>query len=152
VRPLDELLVAPLSGAPCVLHRSHARVVANEGHVEHDEAVEAASRFAIDTPTGRVIVEEAPALAIGASPVIPRDEQRELALLARLGIPLHVHRYAGFDEIALRPGTTIVIRGMVKIELDPSSTAERGYRDNVPTVIRLVGGPDAPLTIRDAWS
>jgi hypothetical protein len=67
------------------------------------------------------------------------------------GVPQARHRDAGFDEIVIAPGVTVVIRGFVRVDRDHGAGGERGYRDDAPTVARLVGTPTKPLTIRKTW-
>ena len=92
-----------------------------------------------------------PELDVVPSLVVPRDEKRELLFLASRGIPEARHRDAGFDEIVIAPGSTVVIRGMIEVSLDHQASGERGYRDDAPAVNKLVGTPTVPLTIRKTW-
>ena len=85
------------------------------------------------------------------SALVPRAEAREIAFLARAGFGADFHRHAGFDEIVVEPGATIVVRGMIRIDRDIASTAERGYRDDAPTLVRLVATPQTPVTISQIW-
>jgi hypothetical protein len=150
VRAIEEPLVAPLSGTPCVIHRSRIHLVdvpaASGGNI-----VTETSRFVLETSSGRVHIDDVPELGVVPTPIVPRSEPREKAFMKQIGVAADHHARAGFDEIVVAPGATIVMRGMIQIEQVPGSTDERGYRDDAPTITRLVSAPSAPLTIRKVW-
>ena len=58
---------------------------------------------------------------------------------------------AMFDEIVVEPGANIAIRGILSVERDPTASSERGYRDDAPTIVHLVGSPSTSLTILRIW-
>lgn len=149
VRAMEPYLTAPLSGTQCVMHRSRMYLLGSPN--AKDNAVTESARFVVETPNGDVIVDSTPELDLVPSPVVPRLEKRELSFMMSRNIPEARHRDAGFDEIVIAPGATVVIRGMIRVERDHGAGGERGYRDDAPTVTRLVGTPDKPLTIKKTW-
>jgi len=57
---------------------------------------------------------------------------------------------ANFDEVVIKPGVKITLRGVVRFERQPEAT-ERGYRDDAPAKRRLVSLPQQPVTVLRIW-
>lgn len=155
VHALDEPLVAPLSGTPCVLHRSTVRVFGKGrspagprpvvGETTRCEMV----RFELATRDGRVIVDGTEAdVTIRPRPIIPRKLEREQAFLHTIGYDGHAGD-AGFDEVVIEPGMLVAVHGVVRVEITPAATGDVGFRD-APKQVRLVGDEQHPLTIGPA--
>jgi hypothetical protein len=106
-----------------------------------------AAPFRLRTPHGDLHVDTTAAeLALVPSTLISRMEDREVAFLRRHGFDAVRRATTGFDEILIVPGATITVRGLVRIEVDPASSAERGYRDELPQLARLES-----IRVLDAW-
>ncbi len=140
---------AALSGKRCVMHRSRARVLVNERLLSQLREVEIRP-FVVDTRHGpvRVDVQEL-ALEVPPDSVVDHATPRQLEFRARHAIPRSAS--VAFDEIVIEPGSKVSLRGVVTLERDPDATAERGYRDDAPTTIRLVGDASQPLTLLRIW-
>jgi len=130
VRQRGELLVAPLSGKECVLYDSYGHVKELRGN----------SRYADS-------VAELREQKLPPTPVVPRRIEREKAFLEAHGQPFKLVVASGFDEARVAPGDRVSVQGMAIIELDPTASDERGYRENAPRKIRLVAHDAHPLTI-----
>jgi hypothetical protein len=160
----EPLLVAPLSGRPCVAFRAVARsytmrepgsavlvglamgaamkrVRVLDREVESVEMVP----FVLATKTGDVIVDGTTCeLLVAAEPIIPRKLEREKKFLAAMQLETAV-RDAGFDESRVEVGAKIKVHGVSRSEL-AAHGGETGFRE-APTRIRLTGDDAHPLTI-----
>jgi len=146
VQPLDDILVAPLSGRPCVAYRSR---VWGATRILPEAAAETMQLrpFAIDRgPAEPVIVDgdravfSLPYVALTAD-----DRERELSFLARHGMQ---RQRARFSEVALEVGARITIAGtLVLSPVDEPPVDELGFRDLPPPVLQLGGSRDRPLVI-----
>lgn len=140
----DTLLEAPLSGRRVVYHRSVARMRL------HDLTAVAAEMvpFELETAEGIVRIEGAAAdVILPPLPVIPRDLERVRRFLAAHDVSAEHAATAGIDEIAIEPGARITVQGLARVEVDPASLGERGYREDAPTRVTLEPHPAHPLTI-----
>ena len=153
VRAVGDGVVAPLTGRACVVYRARARVFSNAAvPASLGEPHEAASApFVIATPRGDIVVEATPALDGAREAIVERSRDREVAFLARHGFARDLHTGTTFDEVAIRPGATVKIRGVVQLERDPGAAGERGFRDDAPMVARLVPVAGNPLVILAIW-
>ena len=150
VRPLAPMLEAPLSGHACVLHRSRARVVDARGVVLGEPTESAAVPFVLDTPRGSITIDERqPAITCAADRIADVDAARVRAFRAR-NLP-DSNASAMFDEVVIKPGATISVRGVVTLERELDSATERGYRDDVPVRTCLISAAQQPLQILDVW-
>lgn len=152
VRAVGELLEAPISGKSCVLYEAVARVYEAGPRNTQVLAAQIAEQklvaFDLETAQGMVRVEgETADVELPHNPVIPRKIERERTFLREHGRSGDDIRGAGFDELALEPGTKIRVQGMAIIEVDPGAAGERGFRDESPRRIRLVAHEGHPLTI-----
>lgn len=164
VRARDKTLVAPLSGKACVAHKtrvtwmdepgsSEGRGVFGEVPARTGGAVGGVGgvSFDLELRDGTRVQIDGGVITLDVTPYrLPPNPERERALLVEHG-NVDKHDRAGFDEIAVEPGMKIAIRGMVRIEQDPNATAERGYRDDAPTRIRLDRNGDKPITVVRVW-
>jgi hypothetical protein len=153
VRAAGPLLESPLGGKPCVLYQSNGRVYEASTRRNHRTLIaevvdQKLVAFDLETPEGTVRVEgEQADLELPPRPCIPRRIEREREFLLAHGQSAELIRFAGFDEIALEPGTRVRVQGMAIVELDPSAPTERGFRDDAPRRIRVVAHAEHPLTI-----
>jgi hypothetical protein len=148
VRAVDKTLEAPLSGKKCVLFRTHARVYSRASVprlISEPFELETVP-FVIDTPRGVVRV-DAPEVQIAVTPerAVGVAEERVMAFLERH----RVQKREGveLDEMAVEPGQTVTVKGVLRACRDETSTAERGYRDELPTAYELVEG----VTLLRVW-
>ena len=153
VRPVDQPIAAPLTGRSCVMYRARARVFTRDAvPTALGEPVEIGCvPFVITTNHGEVVVDASPALDAATSAIVERSREREVAFLARHGFAGDRHAGTVFDELVIEPGATIKIRGVVLLERDAHATDERGYRDDAPTVVKLVAVEGTPLALLDTW-
>ncbi|HEX5061415.1 MAG TPA: hypothetical protein VFV99_18735 [Kofleriaceae bacterium] len=153
VRQRGELLVAPLSGKECVLFESLGHVKELRSGSRYADTVAELRQhqmvpFELDTGDEIVVVDGTAAdLELPPTPVVPRRIEREKAFLEAGGQPFKLVISSGFDETRVAPGDRIAVQGMAIIELDPTATDERGYRESAPRKIRLVAHDAHPLTI-----
>lgn len=150
VRPLGEL-IAPLSGAVCVLHESHATILpergAGIGRVDEMIVERKLVPFELETTDGIVRI-EGPDFELATFqpvPLIPRKLDREIDFLIAHGRDQSVARHSGFAEVHVEPGAKISVNGMAIVDTTATSE-ERGFRDAART-IRIVAHADHPLTI-----
>lgn len=149
VQPTNAAVEAALSGRRCVLDRSRARVLVHDRLISEPREVQIRP-FVVATRYGQVRIDVSElALEVPPNTVVDLATERQLAFRSRHDIPKTAA--LAFDEILIEPGSKVTIRGIVSLERDPDSTAERGYRDDAPTTIRLVGDASRPLTLLKIW-
>ena len=131
------------------MHRSRARVLVHERLISEPREVEIAP-FVVVTRHGQIRV-DVRELALDVPPdrVVGPATARQLAFRARHAIPERA--VAAYDEIVIEPGAKVTLRGIVAIERDLDATGERGYRDDAPTTIHLVGLPAKPVALLKLW-
>ncbi|HEY1552660.1 MAG TPA: hypothetical protein VGG28_32750 [Kofleriaceae bacterium] len=147
VVPIGDVLVAPVSGKPCVVFTAQARIFVGFGrngrlvgkHVEVKaipfELVATSARVVVDPTEHRLLVP--------LSPSIPRSIERELAWVDSVRPP---YGDPSCEEACIEPGARIVVRGIAQRELDETATAETGFREP-PTRFRIIGDPRRPVLI-----
>jgi hypothetical protein len=143
VRPAASTIEASLSGKPCVVHRSRARVFSKTNELLGEPADRDAVPFIVETKQGLVHVDPNNIeLEVVPSTVVDEATPRQKAFRSRHAVAAETS--AQFDEIIVEPGAKISLRGRISVERDAASTAERGYRDDAPTKVRLV----SPVVLR----
>jgi hypothetical protein len=146
VRALGEPLIAPLSGTPCVFHRSTMRVLLSRGWPGEAQTLTRHEMipFTLVTADGDVLVNGDHAeVTFRAKPIIPRKLERELAFLREADVEADP-RQLGADEIVITAGMTVEVHGMARIEI--ARDAETAYRD-VQHKVELVAHDNHPITI-----
>lgn len=140
VRPVGVALVAPLSLSSCVAHRSRARVFDRQANLLGEPVEAEHARFVIETSQGPVLVDsdrfelEAVADRVPGTGVAPGEQ----AFLAKHGFVLGPTSTVAFDETLIRPGDLVTVHGLAVVEHDVADVGERGYRDDLPTRLRVV--------------
>lgn len=146
VQALDDMLVAPLSGRPCVAYRSR---VWGATQIRPEAAGETMQLrpFVIDRGTAESVIVDGDH-ALFSLPYVtlgPEDRDRQLSFLARHAMQ---RQRARFSEVALEVGMTITIAGtLVLSPVDEPPLDELGFRDLPPPVLQLGGSRDRPLVI-----
>ncbi|MDX2092312.1 MAG: hypothetical protein SFX73_30895 [Kofleriaceae bacterium] len=147
----DELVEAPLSGRKGIVVYAHAELPEVDPRGGGTENVTLTTRamvpFALETSSGDVLVDGTEADVVFAPQRVPnRSKERERAFVVAHGRRAEVAAVATFRELVLVPGLRVAVHGMAIVEAD-DTTAERGYRDGVPTRTRLVAHPDYRISI-----
>lgn len=151
VRPLDETLVAPLSGRACVAYRSWFRE-SWIGLIFSPSETAQIRPFVLDLGGEEIRVDGDRAL-FGLAPLArsPRDRDRERSFFAQHALPYApssaVPTSGLFSELALELGARVVVGGtLVLVPRDePPSEGELGFRDPPPPSRRIVGNRERPL-------
>ena len=146
VQALDDMLVAPLSGRPCVAYRSR---VWGATQIRPEAAGETMQLrpFVIDRGAAESVIVDSEH-ALFSLPYVTlglEDRDRQLSFLARHGMQ---RQRARFSEVALEVGMTITIAGtLVLSPVDEPPLDELGFRDLPPPVLQLGGSRERPLVI-----
>ncbi len=144
VRPLGNLLTAPLTERSCIAFE--VLIERTPGGAEpHRESVWRTSSFLVDDPTGTAIVD-------GGQLFLSIDDFRRRAdLPPRLQTFLVYEgkdpaRVTAVGEGAIEPGSSITVCGVAHWETDPDPRSERGYRDT-PLRLRFESTPETKVII-----
>ena len=147
VRPLDEILVAPLSGAHCVAYRSRISTGTWVTGLDIGETLQLRP-FVIerDDGAGLIVVDgERAIFAVTTQKLAPRNPERETSFRARHAIQKPSAR---FSEVLVELGVHVYVGGtLVLVPADQPPTGERGFREPPPLEPQLYGNRDAPLII-----
>ena len=157
-----ERLIAPLSGRPCVFYQAIVEQYHSNGKSGSWRTIIREERgipFALDDGTGRALIDP-----LGARLAVEKDSttrsgsfddatETEEAFLARHGVQSKgwmFNKKLRYREGALEIGETIAVCGLAVREPDPDAVARAsGYRDALPTRLRLTSSPKLPLLISD---
>lgn len=138
-------LTSPLSNRPCVAYR----IIATQRTAPRQPRVQVLEKrafvpFELELSRDQVIRVDGDAaeLETRTSPVIPRNLEREAALLHSVDLP--GDPAISFEEAIVEIGAKVRVHGMTVVE-----AATDGYRDG-STRIRLVAHDAHPLTIGSA--
>ncbi len=151
VKLVGDPLIAPLSGTPCVYHRSTARVLPVRGasasaqfaHTRPEATLSQMVTFVLVTRDGEIRVDAEDAeTTLRPGAIVPRKVEREMEFLRRAGFDQDP-RNTGFDEVVITEGMKIAVHGIARIEMVPG---ESTFRETARSV-RLVGDAKHPLTI-----
>jgi len=148
VKSVGTVLEAPLSGRRCVSHQSRARVVLHDRLVGEPSETETVP-FVVETKHGSVQVEGELVHRELAETVVDTGSDRLRSFLDKHAAPKQAS--ASYSEVVVEPGAKVTIKGIVALERDHASTDERGYRDDAPTTIKLVGTTAKPITVLKIW-
>jgi hypothetical protein len=152
VRPLEETLVAPLSGRACVAYRS--RVHTGLGGIYAPRETMQVRPFVLDLGDEEVIVEGDRAI-FGLAPLRlwPLDSGRERSFLARHAVSARAASWSTgrLSEVALVLGARVAVGGtLVLVPRDePPAHVELGFRDPPPPSQRIVGNRARPLVFAE---
>jgi hypothetical protein len=158
VRPLDETLVAPLSGRTCVAYRS--RVVGGLTRLHFPGETMQLRPFVLDLGDEEIVVAGEHAIfGLPPLPLAPRDPEREASFAARHALPSRPDAYgfptagthARFSEVALEPGARVAVGGTLLLVPpdEPPADGELGFREPPPPERRIVGNRAHPLVFAD---
>lgn len=144
VAALDETLVAPLSGRPCVAYR--ARVWARSlggGARGFGETVQVRP-FLLDLGDEEIVIAGDDAVyGLPRTPLPPGDVERRWSFAARHALG---HERARFTEIAIEVGARIQVAGtLVLVPRDEPPHDERGFRDPPSMSQQIHGSGEHPL-------
>ncbi len=145
VRPLDETLIAPLSGRPCVAYRSRVTASARS-HVGKTGETMQLRPFAVEDADGERIVVDGDRAIFGlpAQKLVPSYE-RQASFLARHAL---AKGRARFSEVLIELGANVLVGGtLVFVPREEPPTGELGFRDPPPPDPQLVGNRESPLVI-----
>lgn len=144
VRPLDETLIAPLSGRACVAYRSRVWQGFGDASIAPPRETMQARPFVVDLGEDEVIVDSQHAI-FGLDPIrLPRDRERERSFALRHGL----RAAAWFSEVAIEVGARVAIGGtLVLVPRDEPPLGELGFRDPPPPSQRIVGNRARPLVV-----
>jgi hypothetical protein len=141
VRPLDETLIAPLSGRACVAYRSRVG-----GPGSYAGETMQLRPFALEQDDGTSIVVDGDRAIFGLAPqpLLPRNPGRERSFLARHALSAG----SRFTEVAAELGASVVVGGtLVLVPREAPPTQELGFRDPPPPDPQIVGNRKSPLVI-----
>lgn len=147
---IDEALVAPLSGKPCIAFRSTVRTFRQTRRgavreIEHEITEIKMTSFVLVTKDGDVIVDgDVCEMPIRSAPIIPRRLDLERDFLARVDLSGDAQT-AGFDEVAIPNGARIMVHGVARKELADAG-GETNFRE-APTKIRMTSDGAHLITI-----
>jgi hypothetical protein len=138
VKQIGDLLVAPLSGIPCVAYRTVARTYSAKRpdvltdatrlqtgmvgdlhpkrRLDDEFAATAIVPFVLVTNDGDVLVDATTCHVLAPGmPLIPRKLELEQKFLARMGVDASAAT-AGFDESRIEVGAKVEVRGIARSE------------------------------------
>ncbi|HWO23910.1 MAG TPA: hypothetical protein VNO30_34445 [Kofleriaceae bacterium] len=147
VRPLDETLIAPLSGRACVAYRSRIRL--GLGGYAPRETMQVRP-FVLDLGDEEIVVAGDRAI-FGLAPLWlwPLDPGRERSFLARHAVSARDTAWTAgrLSEVTLELGARALVGGtLVLVPRDePPAHGELGFRDPPPPSQRIVGSRARPL-------
>lgn len=141
----DEPIRAPLTGEPCVLHRTHLRIwdrLDVAGNLVDDLVFAYHTPFTIEADGERVHITADTAFELAIRPLdIYPHPAHAVTLLGRYA-PFVSSTF--YDHVVIRPGDRITATGVVARGV--ASDGEHGYRET-SVVTRLVGYDGRPLRI-----
>ena len=141
----DDFVVAPLTGEPCVLHRTHARVwdrLDAAGNLVDEVVLVRHAPFVLEVDGEAFHITGPLEIVVDIEPVdVWPHPMHAAALLA--GYAPYV-RSTFFDHVVIRAGDRLTVTGVVA--RDVASDGEHGYRET-NVVTRLVGYDGRPLRI-----
>jgi len=157
-----ETLTAPLTGRPCVAYVAIVEERVSSGKssrwVERIREVRHLP-FTIDDGTGRAIVDPGQSKlllemdATSRSGVFDDATPAEAAFLGRHGVSgtgWFLNRSMRYTEGVITPGERVAVLGRGVREPDPDGArAATGYRDELPTRLRIGGSADHPILVTD---
>ena len=146
--PIDDPLVAPLTGEPCIAHLSRARVYHRldflGNHLGDVESLDVAP-FLLATPSGTVRVVDRPTVvSLDLAFLGWVEPMRAARFLAPQGLERFVMS-SFFEHALVRPGEQVTVTGVVTREAD--AVLETGFRE-LPMQTRLTGYGRNPLMLR----
>jgi hypothetical protein len=158
----DETLRAPFTGRPCVAYVAEVDEYVSRGKSHRWESRIHEVRhlpFVVDDGTGRALVDPGQAKLLVEIDTTTRsgafDDATEVerAFLDRHGMNSKgwfFNRRLRYREGVIEPGERVAVLGRGVREPDPDAVASvTGYRDALPTRVRMSGSPEHPLLVSD---
>lgn len=144
------LLAAPLTGRPCVAHRSRAAARGALARAQNVQQLDLCP-FTID---GQVLVDSANT-RLDLPPVRLRTSREQTyrydLFLARMRLHRHNPVFGSygpeFEEVVVEPGMRVTVAGLVMYDLPEDVRGELGFRDQPPPRARLAGSAQHPIVI-----
>jgi hypothetical protein len=146
IRPLGEPVIAPMTGRRCVFYAvtfsfhnpGPTLYTHNRFHIVGRRS--SAAPFALEDETGRALIEPDGAMVVGFESATTGGSLRQLTETQRqylnaVGIVPRIDLQ--FSETILGPDARITVVGAGSREADPDATAEKAYRADRPTRLRL---------------
>jgi hypothetical protein len=153
VKVLDDELVAPLSGARCVMYRARLRSLSATGPTGSLATSFGIRPFAIDAGSAGVTIVRGDDAEVDLSAVAQRrmTSERTTAFKALHGVG-HMARVM-VDEVIIEPGTWITVAGRAQRDvIAEPSTAELGFRESPRGRLDLIGSHAHPLLVHQPRS
>lgn len=154
VRVLGNPLVAPLSRQPCVAYRSRAYELRQSYRSPFpvgqpiDYQTVRIQAFALVRPNERDVHVEGTFAELDLAPVRLAIDRARMQAFFRAHRVIATGGCGHLDETVVRDGDRVTIAGTLVAELDIASTTdERGFRDDGPRRLVLLGDAEHPLVI-----
>jgi len=155
-RAAEETLVAPISNRACLVVRS--RVSANRGFAglaARPKETIAMVPFLLDRGEEGIVRIEGQHVLLDLPPLkmtpTDIDTTREQLFMTTHELPLRDHGNATFEETIVQVGDRITVAGLVMKDVAGDAAVdaerERGFRDEMPTTLRIAGNAAHPLAI-----
>jgi len=158
-----QTMAAPLSGRPCVFYDITVEQYRSNGRSSGSWHTILRERrgvpFLVEDGSGRALVDpEGAQIAVvhdstTRSGTLDDASPQEEALLARHGLKSQgwvLNKRLRYNEGVFEPGETVAVLGAGVREPDPSAVAAvQGYREALPTRLRLGGSQRFPLHLSD---
>jgi hypothetical protein len=147
IRPSKQEVVSPLTGRRGIYIYAEAELPEPGPDFERLKLrTILMAPFELDTQHGVILVDGTTAdTTMKAGPIRPRWPDKERAFVTSHGRGEAVAQAAIFRELVIESGARVAVNGIAKVEELP--LAERGYRDAVPTRVRLVAPEQHRITI-----
>ena len=151
VRPLDEMLVAPLSGRQCIAYRARASGATRIRGKQYSSGWQTTMQvrpFVVERDGGAgdiIVVGDHVMFGVHPESLRPRNPDREAAFMVRHAIQAGRVRLV---EVVVEVGAHVSVGGtLVLVPRDEPPTGERGFRDLPATDQQLAGNRETPLVI-----
>lgn len=137
---IGEPLISPLSARRCVLFESYANLYETVDGEKRALVAQLAKRamvpFGLETSMGVIVVDGTEAdLELQPTPVFPRRIERELAFLREHDRSEQLVETTTFEELSVDPESLVSVRGMARVEGEPSKIRLVAHGEELPLLI-----------------